>query len=85
MKRAMFERGIYEKAGPWAEKIHWQGAVRGIERGRGPGRGQEQGLKKKTPRPRPLTGAGRGIEAGARRFQGPGGPVTNSNQVLIVG
>jgi len=25
-----------------------------------------------------LTGAGRGIEAGARRFRGPGGPVTNT-------
>jgi len=46
--------------------------------GRGPGRGQGQGLKKKTPRPGPLTGAGRGIEAGARRFLGPGGPVTNT-------
>jgi len=22
IKRAMFERGIYEKAGPWAEKVH---------------------------------------------------------------
>ena len=48
--------------------------------GRGPGRGQGQGLKKKTPRPGPLTGAGRGIEAGARRFRGPGGPVTNTSE-----
>jgi len=29
----MFERGIYEKAGPWAGKIHSRGAVRGIEQG----------------------------------------------------
>jgi len=35
-------------------------------------------LKKTTPRPGPLTGAGRRIEAGARRFRGPGGPVTNT-------
>jgi len=27
-----------------------------------------------------LTGAGRGIEAGARRFRGPGGPVTNTKR-----
>ena len=50
--------------------------------GRGPGRGQGQGLKKKTPRPGPLTGAGQGIEAGARRFRGPGGPVTNTRENL---
>ena len=53
--------------------------------GRGPGRGQGQGLKKQTPRPGPLTGVGRGIEAGARRFRGPGGPVTNTSPVEIVG
>ena len=27
----------------------------------------------------PLTGAGQGIDAGARRFRGPGGPVTNTS------
>jgi len=53
--------------------------------GRGPGRGQGQGLKKKTPRPGPLTGAGRGIEAGARRFRGPGGPVTNTSSHRYLG
>ena len=35
-------------------------------------------MKKKTPCPGPLTGAGRGIEARARRFRGPGGRVTNT-------
>jgi len=42
-------------------------------------------VKKKTPRPRPLTGAGRGIEAGAHRFRGPGGPVTNTRRQLRKG
>ena len=54
------------------------GGCSGHWTGRGPGRGQGQGLKKKTPRPGPLTGAGRGIETGARRFRGPRGPVTNT-------
>jgi len=35
-------------------------------------------LKKETPRPVPCTRAERGIKAGARRFSGPGGPVTNT-------
>ena len=39
----MFERGIYEKAGPWAEKIHRQGAVGEIERGGGLDRGTGRG------------------------------------------
>jgi len=47
----MFERGIYEKAGPWAEKIHWRGAVRGIEWGGGLDGGRGRGLKKKSPAP----------------------------------
>ena len=45
IKRAMFERGIYEKAGPQVEKVHWQGAVRGIEGARawtGAGAGVEK-------------------------------------------
>jgi len=46
---------------------------------RGPGQGQGKGLKQKTPGHGPLTGAGRGIEAGARQFWGPGGPITNTN------
>jgi len=43
----------------------WTGAGAGVE-------------KKRAPRPGPLTGAGRGIEAEARRFRDPGGPVTNT-------
>jgi len=36
--------------------------------------GRGQGLKKKTPHPGPLTGAGRGIAAGAARFGAPEAP-----------
>ena len=35
-------------------------------------------VEKKTPRPGQVTGAERGIEVGARRFRGPGGPITNT-------
>jgi len=35
-------------------------------------------MEGKTPRPAPVSGAGRGIGLGGRRFRGPGGPVTNS-------
>jgi len=35
-------------------------------------------MPKKTPRPRPFSGAGRGKGPGARVFQGPVRPVTNS-------
>jgi len=37
------------------------------------------GVEKKTPHPGRLTGAGRGIGAGACRFLGPRGPLTNTN------
>ena len=46
---------------------------------RGPEGGQGQGMLKKTPRPRPLSGAGRGKKPGARVFRGPVRPVTNSS------
>jgi len=39
----MFERGINEKAGPWAEKVHSRGAVWGIERGGGLDGGRGRG------------------------------------------
>ena len=35
-------------------------------------------MEGKMPRPAPVSGAGWGIWLGGRRFQGPGGPVTNS-------
>jgi len=41
--------------------------------------GQRQGMPKKTSRPRPLSGVGRGKGPGARVFRGPVRPVTNSN------
>jgi len=47
--------------------------------GWGPEREQRQGMPKKTPRPRQLSGAGRGKRPGARVFRGPVRPVTNSN------
>jgi len=46
--------------------------------GRGPERAQEQGMPKKTPRPRPFSRAGRGKGPGARVFRGPARPVMNS-------
>jgi len=46
--------------------------------GRGPERAQGQGMPKKTLRPRPLSGAGRGKGPGARIFRGPVRPLTNS-------
>ena len=47
--------------------------------GRGPERGQWQGMPKKPPRPRPLSGVGRGKGSGGCVFRGPVRPVTNSN------
>jgi len=47
--------------------------------GRGPERGQWQGMPKKPPRPRPLSGVGRGKGSGACVFRGPVRPVTNSS------
>ena len=58
MKTVMFEGGIYEKAGPWADKIDWRVAVRGIEWGGGLDGGKGRGGKKETPCAGPLTGAG---------------------------
>jgi len=42
-------------------------------------------MPKKTPRPRPLSGAGPGKGPGARVFQGPVRPVMNSNDHFIPG
>jgi len=50
----------------------------GVWVGRGPERGQGQGMPKKTPRPRPFSGAVRGKGPGARVFRDPVRPVTNS-------
>jgi len=58
----------------------FNGDPSGVWEGRGPERGQGQGMPKKTPRPRPLSGAGQGKGPGARVFQGPVRPVTNSNR-----
>jgi len=68
-------RGEYrKKRGPGRRKFI-DGGLFGALNGAGAG----AGVKKKMPRPGPLTGAGRGIEAGARRFRGAGGPVTNTS------
>ena len=50
----------------------------GVWVGRGPERGQGPGMPKKTPRSRPLSGAGRGKGLEARVFWGPVRPVTHS-------
>ena len=55
----------------------------GVWVGRGPERGQGHGMPKKTPRPSALSGAGRGKGPGARVFQGPVRPVTNSSAEFI--
>ena len=72
-------RGEYtKKRGPGRRKFI-DGGLFGALNGAGAWPGAGAGVKKKTPHPGPMTGAGRGIEAGARRFRGPGGPVTNTN------
>ena len=43
----MLNRGIYKKGGPKVGKIHWQAAVRGIQRGGGLDRRRGRGEKKK--------------------------------------
>jgi len=56
----------------------FNGDPSGVWVGRGPEPGQGQGMPKKTPRPRPFSGAERGKGLGARVFQRPVRPVTNS-------
>ena len=60
----------------------FNGGPSGVWVGRGPERGQGQGMPKKTPRPRPFSGAVRGKGPGARVFQGLVRPVTNSKYIL---
>jgi len=74
----MFERGIYEKAGPWQVKIHWRGAVRGLQRA-GAWMGPGAGVERKNAPLRAIDRGGAGIEVGAHRFRGPRGPVTNTS------
>jgi len=58
----------------------FNGDLSGVWVGRGPERGPGQGIPKKTPRPRTLSGAGRGKGPGARVFRGTVRPVTNSTR-----
>jgi len=51
--------------------------------GWGPERGQGQGMPKKTPRPRPLSGAGWRKGPGAHVFLGPVCPVTNAKYLWV--
>ena len=55
------------------------GGLSGAWLGWGLGRGQGVEKGKNTPRPRPVSGPGRGISPGARVLWGPGGPVTNTS------
>jgi len=72
-------RGEYtKKRGPGRRNFIDRGLFWALNRA-GAWTGPGLRVEKKKSRPRPLTGVGRGIEAGARRFQGPGGPVTNTS------
>jgi len=70
----MFERGIYEKAVPQAEKIRWRGAVQGIEWGGGLAGGRGMGWKKKHPTPGDWPGQGGELGQGPAGFWAPGAP-----------
>jgi len=71
-------RGEYTKKRSPGQSKFIDGGLFGSLNGAGAWTGAGAGVKKKTPRPGLLTGAGRGIDAGARRFRGPGGPITNT-------
>ena len=60
----------------------FNGDLSGVLVGRGPERGQGQGMPKKKPCPRPLSGVGRGNGPGARGLRGPVRPVTNSSYTM---
>ena len=62
----------------------FNGDPSGVWVGRGPERGQGQGIPKKTPGPRPLSGAGGGKGPRGRVFWGPVCPVTNSRLVIML-
>jgi len=73
----MFERGIYEKVGPWRRKFIYWGLSRALK-GAGPWTGAGAGGKKENPSPQAIDwGRGR-IGAGAHWLQSPGGPITNT-------
>ena len=69
---------LIPRTGPHLLPPIFNGDPSGVWVGRGPERGQRQGMPKKRPCPRPLSRAGRGQGPGARLFQGPVRPVTNS-------
>jgi len=70
--------GLIPWTGPRLLPRIFNGDPSGVWVGQGPERGQGQGMPKNTPRPRQLSGAGRGKRPGARVFWGPVRPVTNS-------
>jgi len=71
----------FPERGPVCYHLFLTGTRLGYGWGGGLSGRQGQGMPKKTPRPRPLSGAGRGKQPGARVFRGPVRPVTNSNQM----
>jgi len=74
-------RALIPWTGPRLLPPIFNGDPSGVCVGRGPERPQGQGMPKKAPPPRPLSGAGRGKGPGARVFRGPVRPVTNANRM----
>ena len=72
-------RGEYTKKRGLGRRKFIDGGLFGALNGAGFWTGAGAGVEKKNPRPGPLTGAGRGMDAGACRLRGHGGPVTNPN------
>jgi len=69
--------------GPVCYHLFLTGTRLGDWVGRGLERGPGQGMQKKTPRPRPLRGAGRGKGPRAHLFRRHVRPVTTSSEGLI--
>jgi len=73
-QKSNVREGNIRKSGALGGESSLTGGCSGHCTWRGPGRGQGQGFKEKTPRAGPLTGAGRGIRAGAAGFGAPEAP-----------
>jgi len=77
IKRRGFERGLFEKVRPRAGKIHWPGAVRGLERGGGLDGAPARGAKINTP-PGAIDQGGVGDWGGGLPVSEPRMPVKNT-------
>jgi len=83
IKRAIFERVVSEKGGPWAGKIHERGAVRGIEPGGGLDREEAGGEKNNAP-PRAIEQGGAGNSGRGPLLIGPWRPRNQHHIVLLI-